>query len=409
MKILLINSYHYRKGGADAVYFNTANLLRQNGHEVYFYSTVSDQNLPANEESYFAPYLDFRKMQFKEKLSNWKSFIYNRQAHDQLLDFLETVKPDVAHIHLFLGSLSSSILQALKRMKIPIVHSVHDYRLICPAYLFLDGRNHVCERCKDDKFYNCVIHRCSGKSYAQSTILALDAYYRKYYLNPVEYIDKFIFVSQFICNKHTLYDVEMSDKSEILYNYCPDIGTLVPESRKGDYFLYFGRLSREKGIATLVKAAAKANVKLKIAGTGPWKKTIASKKYPDIEFLGYKSGDELWSLIRNASFVVIPSQWYENNPLTLIESYACGKPVIGARIGGIPEIVIEGKTGFLFKPGSSSQLSGLLKRCQEMSTEEYQMMHENATAFGIRNFNPEDYYKRLLWIYESLVKKDRYA
>ena len=154
MKILLINSYHYRKGGADTVYFNTAHLLKQKGHEVFFFSTYQNNNKFNNLERSFAKGRDLRKLSIVGKLLAAPSFIYNRDAHDKLLRVIGQIKPDIAHIHLFLGGLSSSILSVLKNANIPIIHSVHDYRLICPAYLFLDGKNKLCEKCKDGLYLN---------------------------------------------------------------------------------------------------------------------------------------------------------------------------------------------------------------------------------------------------------------
>jgi glycosyltransferase involved in cell wall biosynthesis len=403
MRILLINSYHYLKGGADAVYFNTARLLEQNGHEVFFFSTKDSENIPDKFDNYFADNIDYRKLSFSKKMLAFKSFFYNGAAHNKLLRFISEIKPDLIHIHLFLGGLSSSILTAIRKMDIPVLHSVHDYRMICPAYLFIDGKNKVCEKCVDGFYLHCVINKCSGNSLSQSSVLALDAYFRKYFIKPINYIDRFIFVSRFIKNKHIEFDSEFEAKARVLYNFNPGINSIEPSEEKGNYFLYFGRISREKGIISLIQAASRAKVALKIVGTGPMYEQLKEEKSENVEFLGYKRGEELWSLIRNASFIVVPSEWYENNPLTIVEAYSLGKPVIGAKIGGITEIVEENMTGYLFDPGNISALEKVLLQADRMSTGEYQNMSKHARLFAENNFNPESHYKELIGIYKDVI------
>jgi glycosyltransferase involved in cell wall biosynthesis len=403
MRILLINSYHYRKGGADAVYFNTARLLEQNGHEVFFFSTKNNENVPYKFEGYFANNFDYREMSFVKKILAIKSFFYNEDTSAKLLRFINEIKPELIHIHLFMGGLSSSILTVIKKKDIPVLHSVHDYRLICPAYLFIDGNNKVCEKCVDGFYLHCIINKCSGNNLSQSSILATDAYFRKYFVKPINYIDHFIFVSKFIQNKHIEFNSKFEAKASVLYNFNPEINSIVPCHKKGNYFLYFGRISREKGIITLIQAASRAELSLKIVGTGPMYDQLKEEKSENVEFLGYKTGEELWSLIRNASFIVVPSEWYENNPLTIVEAYSFGKPVIGARIGGIPEIVEENITGYLFDPGNISALVNILLQADRLSSGEYQNMSKHARLFAEYNFNPENHYKELIGIYKDVI------
>jgi len=400
----MINNYHFRKGGADAVYFNTAELLQQNGHEVYYFSTKSPETIPCETEKYFTTGFNFRQLSIGKKISSTTTFIYNRDAYDKLLLLLDEIKPDVVHIHLFMGGLTSSILTAIRKKNIPVVHSVHDYRLICPAYLFMDGKNKVCEKCIDKFYLRCTINRCSENNLGQSAILSMDAYFRKYVIKPVNLIDRFIFVSRFIKNKHIEFDQSYKIKGDMLYNFKPDLKSIVPTTFKGKYFLYFGRISREKGVQTLFESALKAGISLKIVGTGPIAEQLLDRHSENVEFLGFKSGDELWSLVRLASFIVVPSEWYENNPLTIIEAYSFGKPVIGSRIGGIPEIIEENKTGYLFNPGNESELEAVLKRADSLSGEEYQVMSQNARALAEKLFNPDTHYKELIRIYKDVIK-----
>ena len=404
MKILLINKYHYRKGGADAVYFNTARLLEKNGHQVFYFSAKYEENVACPTERFFAEGNDYRKISLGKKLAGITSFFYNRDAYTKLLQLLEEIKPDIAHIHLFMGSgLSSSILLALKRKKIPLVHTVHDHRLICPAYLFMDGNNELCEKCMDGFYLRCLFKRCSEKSLSQSAMLSFDAYFRKYIIKPIRHIDRFIFVSNFIKDKHIEFDLNYEPKADMLYNFNPELNAIVPSETKGKYFLYYGRISREKGILTLIESALKAEIMLKIVGAGPLLGQYADQYCDKIEFLGFKNGEDLWSLIRHASFIIVPSICYENNPMTIVEAYSFGKPVIGSRIGGIPEIVEESKTGYLFTPGNKSELEQLLQKADNLPDDEYREMSRNARAFAQKQFNPDLHYNKLIGIYESAV------
>lgn len=405
MKILLINNCHYKRGGADIAYFNTGDLLKKNGHDVYYFSSLNDKNQNSSFDKYFVPQVDYRNSSITKKLVSIPSFIYNRKATHLLEKQIVEMKPDIAHIHLFMGSLTSSILPVLKRNNIPIIHTVHDYRLICPAYIMLDGNNKICEECIDKSYYKCIQRKCSENKITQSSILALDAYFRKYFIKPIEYIDRFIFVSRFIMNKHIEFNSEYFPKSEMIYNFIPEFENVSNQNSKGNYLIYYGRLSKEKGIATLIQAAEKCKLRLKIVGTGPLYDANREYQSEYVSFLGYKSGNELWSLVANSSFVVVPSEWYENNPLTILEAYSLGKPVIGAQIGGIPEILIDNETGFLFKSGDLISLCNALLKAQHVNTEEYNDMSNNALDFAKSNFSDEIHYKKLISIYNKVIKQ----
>ena len=404
MKILLINNYHYRRGGADGVYFNTAELLTKHGHEVFYFSAHHSQNIESQSERFFATANDYRNLSATAKIRAIPSFFYNGDAYKKLSELLEKINPDLAHLHLFMGGLSASILLALKKKKIPIVHTVHDYRLICPAYLFIDGKKQVCEKCKDRFYMHCTLKRCSENSFSQSAMLSMDAYFRKYLIKPIALVDRFIFVSEFIRKKHIEFNPYYIPKSEMLYNFYPELNTATPATTKGKYFLYFGRISREKGVNTLIEAALNAGISLKIVGTGPLLEQLVAQSSENIEFLGFKNKDGLWSLVKSASFVIVPSEWYENNPLTIIEAYSFGKPVIGAGIGGIPEIIVENKTGYLFNSGSKLELEQLLTKANNLSDFEYGEMSANSRAFAEEYFHPDTHYEKLFAIYEDVIK-----
>jgi glycosyltransferase involved in cell wall biosynthesis len=177
---------------------------------------------------------------------------------------------------------------------------------------------------------------------------------------------------------------------------------------KGDYFLFFGRLSAEKGIRTLLSVfSERKDQKLIIAGTGPLKSYVEDtvRISPNIEYVGYKSGKELESLINNASFIILPSEWYENNPLTIIEAYNFGKPVIGADIGGIPELINDGANGFTFESGNPQSLNSKIDASITITGEAYERFAQSVSEFARQNFNSENHYLKLLKIYMDVINK----
>lgn len=405
MRILLINNQHFPKGGAHVVYFNTAELLKKNGHEVFFFSTYDTLNLIYKYSSYFPRAKNYRGLSFFSKLFSVITFFYNREAYFKIKKFIHLINPDIAHVHLFMGGLTVSILKALKENDIPIVHTAHDYRLICPAYTFIDKNNQICEKCRDGFFIRCAYNKCSLENkYIPSIILSFDAYARKYSNNPIHFIDKFIFVSHFSKNIHISFNSVFKEKSTSLYNFSPT-KSIISKTPKGNYLFYFGRLSREKGIEMLVEVVKELNVELKIAGTGPlFSKLLKStEKNSNIKILGFKSGDELNQLIQNCSYVCVPSEWYENNPLTIIESFNLGKPVVGANIGGIPELIQDNR-GFLFNTKDYEALKKTLTIAINLSEEKYSEYSQNALMFAYKNLSENHHYENLIKIYKSILK-----
>jgi glycosyltransferase involved in cell wall biosynthesis len=404
MKVLQINKYFYIKGGAETVFFNTMDLLTEKGHTVIPFSLKNKKNRPCAYEACFVDYPELSESGLLTKLRYLPAFIHNRQAARKLKALVLAEKPDVAHIHLMFNCFSASILPVLKACNVPVVMSVHDYRLICPAYTFIDGQGHFCERCKAKHPYHCIIHRCYRNEYLNSILLALDSYYRTWFIRPVKLIDTFIFVSRFSRGKHISMDASFEAKSLYLYNFTPL--SYKGECVRGDYVLYFGRISAEKGIPTLMKAMEELDeVKLKIVGTGPLLEKLKKTGAPNTAFEGFRSGDELHDYIRKARFVVVPSECYENNPLTIIESMTLGTPVIGSRIGGIPELIEEGRTGYVFDVKSAASLRQTIQKALSLPDHEYTAMSQAAKDFAAKHFSAEAHYRKLIEVYDSVINK----
>lgn len=404
MKILQINKYFFRKGGAETVFFNTMDLLRRHGHQVIPFSLKNSKNEPSEYESYFVDYPELSESSLWKKIKYMPAFIYNREAARKLEALIQKERPDIAHIHLMFNSMSVSILPVLRKYNIPVVMSVHDYRLVCPAYDFTDGKGNICERCRNGRYINCVTHRCSKGNFVNSLMLAADSYFRTISYPPIDYIDRFIFVSKFSMNKHVDIDKRYQDKCTYLYNFTPKSGDY--STVKGDYILFFGRLSEEKGLVTLLNAVRQLpDVKLKIAGTGPLLDKLKAEAPANAEFLGFKRGADLWELVHNASFVVVSSECYENNPLSIIESYMIGTPVIGSNMGGIPELIVENKTGYTFTVRDANALRDAIKRACAVTDEEYAAMSAATKQFALDNFSEDSHYNRLIDIYQDVIKQ----
>lgn len=408
MRILQINQCHYKRGGADVVYLNTIDLLKEKGHEVACFSTQNPLNQDSAYSKYFVSSADLRKQRLTKKLIRVKPYLYNKEAYNQLKRLIYDFKPDIAHVHLFYASLSVSIFDALKEFNIPVIHTVHDYRLLCPVSTCLDINFKICEQCAKKNALTCLYKKCSNGSLSQSFVVSLESFFWKHFKNPILGIDYFHFVSDFCRDKHIIYFPEISDKSFVLYNSCSII-TEFKNSNDERFFLYFGRLSPEKGIKTLIDVWKKVpkGALLKIVGTGVLnediEKEIYDNKLTNVELLGYKTGAELESIIKKASFVIVPSEWYENNPMSIVESFSLGKPVIGANIGGIPELVNHGKNGYVFESKNSHSLLDILKIAFSLTEKEYANLSSSAYSFAHENFAQEVYYKKLINIYNNVI------
>lgn len=403
MKILQINKYYFLKGGAETVFFNTIELLEKNGHTVIPFTLKSKKNNASPYSSFFVDYPELSESGLWAKIKNISSFVYNKKAVKQLRKLIEKEKPDIAHIHLLFNSMSVSILPLLKKYDIPVVMTVHDYRLICPAYTFTDRKGNICEKCNISKqYWQCIAYRCSKGSIPNSTILALDSYFRKYFISPLKYINHFIFVSKFSQNKHIESASLYKTKSNHLYNFTHIAP--VEKAEKKDYLFFFGRISEEKGIATLINAVSELKIQVKIAGTGPLLDKLKKQQNEYIEFIGFKSGQELTRLIQEAKFVIVPSEWYENNPLSIIEAMMLGIPVIGSNIGGIPELITDGKTGYLFEAKNSIDLKEKIAKAMSISSQEYQQMSDETIKFAHENFSPDSHYQKLIDTYQKTIK-----
>ncbi|MCL6589049.1 MAG: glycosyltransferase family 4 protein [Firmicutes bacterium] len=410
MKILQVNKFFYIKGGSETYYFSLKRLLEEKGHQVVNFSMKDPQNFVSPNHDYFIENIDYNlKQSVWRQLKLAFKIIYSREARRKISALIRQEQPEIAHLHIFQHQMSASIVGALLRRKVPIVYTAHDLKAICPNYKML-CRNQVCELCKGGRYYYCFLKKCVKNSYLKSLINTLEMYFHRSY-NTYGKMDKIIAPSKFYQEK--LLEFGFGPKQVIYLPNFIDAGKIAPNYGYRDYFVFLGRLSEEKGILTLVKAMEEVNLgvsacKLFIIGTGPLQTEI--QKYIEtrgltgrIELKGRQKGADLEELLKWAMFSVIPSEWYENSPYSVLEMMAYGKPVIGANIGGIPELIEDGRTGLVFEKGNSKELAAkinfLLKQPELMV--EY---GKNARLKLEREYNAKEHYRKLMEIYEGLVK-----
>lgn len=408
MKILLIDVYNFNKGGAETVCFNTGKLLEEHGHQVIYFTLKWADNNPSPYSKYFPESKETRRGPLKQ-IKNMVNYFYHFEAAKKMEQLIQDEKPDLAHIHLMWGQITPSIFPVLKKYNIPILFTVHDYRIVCPAYTFRNGNGQICEECQGRHFYQCFTHICCKGSKLMSAVMAAEQYFRNAFFNPAKFIDGFIYVSHFAKEIQEKYMPAVKAKSNIvLYNFSTSITDQPKDMLEDKYFLFFGRLSYEKGVKTLLTAFKDIpQCKLRVVGTGPKEEELkaysANNGMKNVEFVGYKKGKELTDLVRNAYFVVVPSEWYENNPMTIIESYSVGTPVIGARIGGIPEIVVDNKTGFQFESGNVNDLRDKIIQANYLNDIQYSDFSKSSILFAKQNLSKDSYWRHLEAFYNKFL------
>ncbi len=406
MKILQIHRHFNIKGGAERYFFELSRMLESHGHKIAFFSMHDKDNIKTKWNKYFVSNLLINNKSILNSLRLWARMTYSLEAKKKISKLLDEFKPDIVHIHNLNIFISPSILTEIKRRKIPIIQTLHDYYLIAPTRGSLFHGDSICEFTKKDKYYKAVLHRCIGNSYFASLLFVL-SYYFHYILRFYDLIDLHLAPSNFLRNKYIEYG--FNPKKIIYLPYFIDTEKYKDYSSIiGKYILYFGRLSPEKGLPTLIHSMEKLpHINLIISGDGIQLKDLmkqtTDRHLQNIKFVGFKEGEELRRLIYHSRFTVVPSIWYENMPNSILESFASGKPVIASNIGGIPEIVKEGYNSFLFEPKNIDDYKQKIEKLWNNSNR-CQRFGRNARDYVKNKFSPEEHYTRLFNIYKKLTK-----
>jgi glycosyltransferase involved in cell wall biosynthesis len=406
MKVLAANKFYFVKGGAERYYFELKRILEERGHEVVPFAMRHEENEPSEHEDLFVSHESFEGARgLGRALSAAGRVIYSVESRRKIEELVDRTKPDVAHLHNIAHQLSPSILYGLRAKGVPVVQTLHDYKLVCPNYqMFVHGE--VCERCATWRYYNAVIHCCMRGSVARSLTVCAEAYVHRLLGTYARNVALFIAPSESLRKRVIAHGVDPAKVVHLPYGIALDAYT--PRYESDGYAVYVGRLSTGKGLRTLLRAAARApGVRLRVVGSGPLSAELAETAQQgglsNVSFEGYRTGPELAALFSGSRFVVVPSECYENSPLTVYEALAYGKAVIGSAIGGIPELVAEGVNGLLFDAGDDAALAEAMTALWSDASRAIAMGRAGRERIE-REFAPGQHYERIMAIYERVLR-----
>lgn len=394
MKILMVNKFLHPNGGSETYIFKLGEQLKALGHEVQYFGMEHEGRCVGNNAEQYTSDMDFHGGSKLKKLTYPIKTIYSTEAKKKMSIVLNDFQPDVIHINNFNYQLTPSIIYAAEEYKkraskkVKIVFTAHDYQLVCPNHMMFDMAGNVCEKCVGGNFINCTKGGCIHNSKAKSLIGTLEATLYKT-LKTYKSIDTIICCSEFLKSKMDTNPI-FAEKTIAIHNFIEAVEKKGTE--KEDYVLYFGRFSKEKGIETIIDS----ELDFICAGSGDYEEQLNNNSH--IKNIGFKSGKELEDLIRKAKCSVYPSVWYENCPFSVMESIMFGTPVVGARIGGIPELIDDGKTGYLFEAGNVDDFKNAINKiiCDNENAEKM------SKACLEKSFDTVDEYtEKLLEIYKS--------
>ncbi|BFK82373.1 glycosyltransferase family 4 protein [Clostridium baratii] len=408
MKILMLDKYHYIKGGSETYLFALKDILEKKGHEIIMFSMQSDKNFESKYSKYFVKNIDYTQGGIN-KIKNAVKLINSKEAYNNLCRLIEDTKPDVAHINLIYHQLTPSVIHALKKYNIPMVYVSHDYKIVCPNYKIYN--NEVCRKCYGGKYINATKTKCHKNSFINSLLVTIEAYYHKY-KKSYELIDKIITPSYFVKEELIKAGIR-EDKIIALPNFLTiDYNIDLKNIKKENTLLYYGRLSNEKGLFVLMEAIKNIdkNINVKIIGVGPEeekiRKFIEDEKLKNVKLLGFKSDKELYTEIAKAKCAVLPSIWHETFGLTVTEAFSLGTPVIGSKMGAIQENIINLETGALFDSKDSTDLANKINWLFNLKEEKYINLVQNSINKS-KEYDIEKYYKKIINIYEEVLDKKR--
>lgn len=394
MKILLVNKYWYIRGGAERVVFDTKKVLEDTGHEVEIFGMRHEKNIIEND--YFIDEIDYKDANVFKKIIYGCKSIYNKDAKNKFEKCVQDFKPDVVHFHNIYHQLSFSLLDIVKKYKIPSVMTLHDYKMVSPNYnLYHHG--HIDENSCGKNYYKCIFDNCMG--YVGQSIFATIEMYVRTWKKYESYIHTYISPSEFLRQKFV--DVGFKKNIEVIPNPL-DVAVYKCTVTAGDGVVYFGRLSDEKGVCIISEIARKIpNIHYTMIGDGPLRVMLKEKNIANVDIIGYKTGDELSTLVSGARLIIMPSQWYENYPMTILEAKAMGKPVIASDIGGIGEMLPHDMLA------QYDDVASFVEKVQVW----YGMSDKKLISIGkklqteVKNINSFDIYKRkLVALYERVTK-----
>jgi glycosyltransferase involved in cell wall biosynthesis len=403
-RLLAINNYFYRRGGAESVFLDQIDLFAAAGWDVVPFAMEHPDNLPSPWSDYFVSEIEYGRINGPiTKARQAAKIIFSLEARRKIRALIARVQPSVAHAHNVYHHISPSIFDVLKAEGVPVVMTAHDLKLACPAYKML-SHGEVCERCRGGRIHNLLLRRCVKDSAVVSGLVFLETLVHRSFGLYRDTLDCLIAPSRFYRDKLVEWGW---DASRIAYipNFV-DAEQFTPWCNEGNYFVDAGRLAPEKGLGTLIRAAALAHQRLVLVGAGPEEaalRQLAFELDADIVFAGHMAKPELKQLIGESRALVLASEWYENAPISVLEAYALGRPVIGTRIGGIPELIVHNKTGVLVAPGNVGMLAEALASMAKLPRTARNRLGAAGRDWVLREFSPEKYRDRTMALYETVV------
>jgi glycosyltransferase involved in cell wall biosynthesis len=405
-RVLLVNTRHFRGGGDSTYTFNLAGLLRARGHEVAFFAMRDERNLPDPNADLFVDPIDFLDLnEHKSPATGLKVIgraIYSAAARRNFARLVDRFAPDVVHLQNIHHHITPAVILEARQRGLPVVWTLHDYKLICPnTHFLIDRTGEICEACGQNRYYQAMFRRCKKGSFLASSVATGEAYVHRL-MRVRSMVDVFLAPSGFLRQKF----IDRGFPSERVHH----LPLFLPEDtftigRQGDgYMLFFGRIELIKGIVPLLAASTLVpELPLVLAGRvrGSLADELPGMLPPNAQYAGMKNGDELRDLLDRARAVVLPSLWYENQPFSILEAFAAGKPVLASDLGGMRELVAGEQRGLLVPPGDVHALARAMKWVYT-HPEEAREMGQQAYAYACARHSPERHYDQLAAIYDAL-------
>lgn len=401
MKVLMVNKFLYPNGGSETYIFEIGKKLVELGHEVQYFGMEHEGRIVGNRADSYTSNMDFHTGKLQKLLYPFK-ILYSTEARKKIRVVLEDFVPDVVHLNNINFQITPAILYEIRdfekknKKKIKVVFTAHDYQWVCPNHMmYIPATGEICDRCLGGNYGNCARYKCIHGSTVKSLLGSVESWLyhgRKTY----DLVDVIVCPSQFMAEQLAT-DPVLKDKLVVMHNFLTTKAMGATEEKE-DYVLYFGRYAKEKGIETLLEVCKELpDIPFVFAGSGPLKEEVG--KVTNIKDVGFCSGDNLQNLISKARFSIYPSEWYENCPFSVMESQMYGTPVIGANIGGIPELIQENKTGELFESGNREQLKTVISALWNDKKRQEQYVEG---CKQIQFDNLMEYCHKLSGLYENL-------
>lgn len=409
-RILFVNTYHFRGGGDSTYTFNLAELLRKRGHKVAFFAMMDDRNVRDEHEDLFAEPIDFRKLNGRKNLRDcllvFSRVIYSRENRKRFGKLVDRFRPDVVHLQNIHGHISPSVIFEARARGVPVVWTLHDYKLACPnSHYLIDSTQRVCEACGSARYYHAILKCCKKGSFLASSMAAVEAYVHRL-MRVSEGVGRFLTPSSFLRKKLIQHPLLPSEKVIHIPLFIPREMFTNGDCDQG-YILFMGKLDTIKGLRVLLDACRLAP-KVRVLLAGRVEEPFASgldKLLPEnAKYVGMKHGEELNRLRSGARAVVLPSIWYENQPFTIIEAFGAGKAVIASDLGGMHELVEHEKRGLLVASGNTDALASAMQWMAD-HPDSARKMGQNAREYAFAEHGEDTHYERMMTIYLNVLEE----